>query len=67
MMFKFNVGQKVRFGSTANAWAIVSRDWASNAHQPQYFLETADKFPKYHQYVLESDLREVLPNLQEKN
>jgi hypothetical protein len=58
--FKFSVGQRVRFGRTNKVWKILSREYTTNAEQPQYFLESTDCFPCYHQWLLESDLREVV-------
>ena len=53
--FEFQVNQKVCFGYTNKVWTVISRDW--NEGSPQYFLETTSDFPKYHQYVLQGDLR----------
>lgn len=59
--FTFQIGQQVCFGRTNKVWSVFSRQFQTTDKQPQYFLETTDNFPKYHQYVLQSDLRLAKP------
>lgn len=59
MKYKFAVGQLVSFGATTQSWKVHSRHFPEYAEEPQYYLESLTS-PSYHQFVLESDLREVI-------
>ncbi len=58
MNFKFDIGQRVRFSTTPYDWEVYSRNIPKYGREPQYYLQSMTR-PNYHQWVLESDLREV--------
>jgi hypothetical protein len=56
--FKFDVGQRVRFGSQASVYEVYSHYAPDDGSEHQYYLKSATT-PSYLQWALESDLREV--------
>jgi len=56
--FKFEVGQRVRFGTQTSICEVYSRYRTFIGKEAQYYL-TSLTTPSYLQWALESDLREV--------
>lgn len=56
--FKFNIGQKVRFGTQTSIYEVHSHYAPDDGSEHQYYLKSVGT-PSYLQWALESDLSEV--------
>ncbi|MCA6582489.1 MAG: hypothetical protein IM536_10785 [Pseudanabaena sp. M34BS1SP1A06MG] len=56
--FKFNIGQRVRFGTQAIIFEVYSHYAPDDGSEYQYYLKSATT-PSYLQWSLESDLSVV--------